>query len=60
MSNNSIFCPKCHKLTAQIIRNEDGVKVIQNGKVLLSLGKGSSGNSLAVSCPSGHRVKVEV
>jgi len=54
-----VFCPKCHKLTAQVIRSDDGVKLVQNGKTLLSLGRGS-GNSIGVKCPSGHDVKVAV
>lgn len=56
----SIFCPKCHKLTAQIIRDDKRVELRQNGKVLLSLSKESHGNKIGVKCPSGHNVHVEV
>ena len=55
-----VFCPRCHKLTAQVVRNDEGVKLVQNGKTLLSLGKGSSGNSIAVKCEAGHTVSVKI
>ena len=55
-----VFCPICHKLTAQIIRDNNGVKLMQNGKSILSLGKNSSGNSIAIKCADGHSVKVEI
>jgi len=55
-----VFCPKCHRLAAQVLRNDDGVKLVQNGKTMLSLGKGSSGNTVGVKCPSGHNVQVRV
>ena len=60
MSNKTIFCPICHKLTAQVIRDDNGVKLMQNGKSILSLGKNSSGNSISIRCPAGHNVKVEM
>ncbi len=58
-----IFCKKCHKLAAQVEKGEEGTKVMQGGKVLISLGdktrlKGL--NKLSVACPSGHNVKIEV
>ena len=59
-TNKMIFCPVCHKLTAQVIRNDNGVKLMQNGKSTLSLGKNSSGNSIAIKCSDGHSVKAEM
>lgn len=57
-----VFCKKCHRLAAQIQRGKEEIKIIQGGKVLMSLGKGAniSMNKLSVQCPSGHNVKVEV
>lgn len=58
--SKTIFCPVCHKLTAQVIRDGNGVRLMQNGKSILSLGKNSSGNSIGVKCPDGHSVSVEM
>lgn len=52
MEIENIFCRRCHKLAAQIRRNEDKVEVRQGGRVLLSLSAKSSGNKIGVSCPS--------
>jgi len=57
---NRIFCPKCHKLTAEIRKNEERVELVQNGKVLLALSSKSSGNKISVRCPSGHSVEVKI
>lgn len=54
----NIFCPKCHKLTAELIRNEERVELRQNGKVLLALSAKSTGNTIGVKCPSGHSVNL--
>ena len=56
----TVFCPKCHKLAAEIVRNEERVELRQNGKVLLALSTKSSGNTISVKCASGHSVKVEL
>ena len=58
--SKTIFCPECHKITAVILRNAKGTKVVQNGKVLINLPAGSSGNTLVVQCPDGHKVEVKV
>lgn len=58
--SKTIFCPSCHKLTAQVISNDNGVKLTQNGKTILSLGKNSSGNNVNVRCPAGHTVRIEM
>lgn len=58
--NESIFCPKCHRLAAQVLRNDDGVKLVQNGKTLLFLGKGSTGNTIGIKCEAGHNVRVNI
>ena len=55
-----IFCPKCHRLVAQVVKDDNGVKVMQGEKVLISLGGSSSkGNKISVNCPNGHPVEVE-
>ena len=56
----SIFCPKCHKLAAEITRNEERVELRQNGEVLLALSAQSSGNKISVRCKSGHSVEVTI
>lgn len=56
----NIFCPKCHKLAAQIRKNGERVELVQKGRVLLALSAKSSGNRIGVRCPSGHNVKVEI
>jgi len=53
-----IFCKKCHRLAAVIIRTEERVELRQNGKVLLALSKESVGNKIGVKCPNGHSVEV--
>ena len=55
-----IFCPRCHKLAAQVIRNDGRVKISQGGKVLVSFEGGSEGNKISVNCPNGHPVEVKV
>lgn len=55
-----IFCPKCHKLAAELTRSEERVELRQNGKVLLALSSKSSGNKIGVKCPSGHSVRVKI
>lgn len=56
----TIFCPKCHKLAAELIKSEERVELRQNGRVLLALSAKSTGNTISVKCPSGHSVKVEI
>lgn len=60
MDIENIFCQKCHKLAAEIRKNEEKIELRQNGRVLLALSSKSSGNSISVKCPSGHSVKVEI
>ena len=60
MIMENIFCPKCHKMAAQIRRNEERVELRQNGKVLLALSSKSTGNTISVKCKSGHSVRVEI
>lgn len=57
---NRYFCPKCHKLAAEVVRTEEKVELRQNGKVLVSLGAGSKGNKIGVRCEAGHNVAVEI
>jgi len=58
--SKQIFCPKCHKLAALVLTNNKSTKIVQNGKVLLNMPAGSSGNSMTVKCPDNHEILVEV
>jgi hypothetical protein len=60
LTQENIFCPKCHKLVAEKKVTEERVELRQNGKVLLSLSSQSRGNNIGLRCPSGHNVKVEI
>lgn len=52
----SIFCPKCHRLTGRIERGNGSTKIIQNGKVLISLSDNITlqGSKISLKCPVGH------
>jgi len=56
----TIFCPKCHKEVCQIRQGENGTEIVQDGKVLLSLGNVDflANNSVILKCPDGHDVPV--
>jgi len=58
--SKQIFCKKCHKIAALVLTNNKSTKIVQNGKVLLNIPAGSSGNSMIVKCPDNHEVLVEV
>ncbi len=58
--SEEIFCPKCHKLAALVLTNNKSTKIVQNGKVLLNMPAGSSGNNITVKCPDGHEVSIEI
>ncbi|KKM84020.1 hypothetical protein LCGC14_1303450 [marine sediment metagenome] len=60
-----VFCNKCHKVAAQVEISNEGTKIMQGGKTIISLGDKSSiagmkGNALSIVCPQGHKVKVAV
>ena len=60
-----VYCQKCHKLAAQVEKNEEGTRIMQGGKTLISLGGKSKinmggDNKIMIVCSSGHKVKVEV
>ena len=58
--SEEIFCPKCHKLAALVLTNNKSTKIVQNGKVLLNMPAGSSGNSMIVKCKDGHEVSIKI
>ena len=58
--SEEIFCKKCHKLAALVLTNNKSTKIVQNGKVLLNMPAGSSGNSMIVKCKDGHEVSIKI
>lgn len=58
--DKQIFCPKCHKLAALVLTNDKSTKIVQNGKVLVNLPAGSSGNKISVKCPDNHEVSIKL
>jgi len=54
---NVVFCPVRHKLAAQVIKDKEGIKIMQNGRVLINAG---SINNISIVCPAGHGVKVKI
>ena len=58
--SETIFCKKCHKPAALVLTNNKSTKIVQNGKVLLNMPAGSSGNSMIVKCKDGHEVSIEM
>jgi len=52
------YCPKCHKEAYRLRRENGKVKVVQNGRTIISLGGSSNIGTVSVTCPSGHSVRV--
>ena len=60
------FCPQCHVPVAQVRRTKRGTEIIQNGKVLITVGAnvivgkdGKKKTGFTIRCPSGHTVRIE-
>ena len=53
-----IFCKECHKLAGYLVEDDQGRRLMVNGKSVINLGKGSSGNNIGIKCPDGHGVSV--
>jgi len=54
-----VFCSKCHREAYKIIESKDTLKIIQGEKTMLNIGR-SSNISMALNCPNGHPVKLEI
>lgn len=53
-----VFCPKCHRLVASIIKDDDTTRITQGDKSIISLKGGIGASNISVNCPSGHSVKI--
>ncbi|MBA7676953.1 hypothetical protein ES703_85199 [subsurface metagenome] len=60
------FCPKCHQPVCQVRRTKQGVEIIQNGRVLVTVGSnimisknGKKETGFPIRCPNGHTVRIE-
>jgi len=62
----TVFCPKCHVPVAQVRHTKQGTEIIQNGKVLITVGAniiagkgGREAKGFPIRCPNGHTVRIE-
>lgn len=62
----TVFCPKCHALVCLLSRTREGIQIIQNGKVLVTVGgniittvDGKETKGFPIRCPNGHTVRIE-
>jgi len=61
----TVFCPKCHVLVAQVRHTKHGTEIIQNSKVLVIAGSnvtiqdGKEIKGFPIRCPNGHIVRIE-
>lgn len=60
------FCPTCHRLVCQLRQTKRGTQIIQNGKVLVTVGvniittvDGKEEKGFPIRCPNGHIVRIE-
>lgn len=42
-----------------MIKSNGTTRIVQNGRTLITLGGGSTVKGLSLSCPAGHKVKVD-
>lgn len=56
----TVFCPKCHSETAQIVMTGEKTELRQNGKAVLTLSSKSKTNKLGIRCRYGHSVRVRI
>ena len=60
----SLFCPKCHVLTARVRQTGNGTEIFQNGRRIIvanniTMGKnGKRQTGFPISCPNGHAVRI--
>lgn len=57
---SDIFCSKCHRLAATVVKNGDEAKVVQNGKPILNIKGGTKMNNFSIKCPHGHKVRINI
>ena len=62
----TVFCPKCHVVAAQIRRTSRGTEIIQHGRVLVTVSgtrtvtkEGRTVTGFPIQCPHGHTVVIE-
>jgi len=57
-----VWCKKCHRAAARIIREDGQIKVMQGKSNLITMPEDSNmgGNTVSVRCPSGHGVKLKL
>lgn len=60
------FCPQCHVAVAQVRHTKRGTEIIQNGRILATVGSnvivgkgGKDKGGFPIRCPNGHTVRVE-
>jgi hypothetical protein len=56
----NVFCSKCHRLAATLVKDGDNTKVIQNGQTLLNIRGGTKMSNFSVNCPHGHSVRINI
>jgi len=61
-----LFCPQCHVLVAHLRRTRRGIEIIQNNRVLVTVGGniivergGKTRTGFPLNCPNGHLVEVQ-
>ena len=59
------FCPRCHVPVAQVSHTKRGTEIIQNGRVLITVGSnvmigkdGKETTGFPIQCPNGHTVRI--
>jgi len=62
----TVFCPKCHVPVAQVRHTKHGTEIIQNGRVLVTVGSNvmigkddKKTTGFPIQCPNGHTVRIE-
>jgi len=59
------FCPRCHTPVAQVRRTKEGMQIIRQGKLLVTVGNvtitkdGQAMRGFPLRCPNGHTVRIE-
>lgn len=59
------FCPRCHAPVAQVRRTKEGMQIIRQGKLLVTVGNvtitkdGQAMRGFPLRCLNGHTVRIE-
>jgi hypothetical protein len=56
----TVFCKVCHKPAYTIVREGDNVKIMQGHKTVMTTKAGSKLNIGSLSCPDGHKNKLNI